>query len=240
MYEWRKGLADAASRVRPTGVGEYIRLRGVSRLANAHARIGAVVVDVGGGPGLLMPRLRRDLRASYTVIDSVPSGLGRRLGGDIFDLPIPDGSADVLVCSDVLEHVEDDRALVRHLVTKLAAGGLLVIHVPALRESPLPGFEVARARAEANDLQPHPHVRDGYTPLALAEMLAEASPQASQAAVRTSFTSGQTLVADIDWLLWNRRLTFLRPLTFALARLMRAEPGPSRYTAGLMGTVEVE
>jgi SAM-dependent methyltransferase len=43
---------------------------------------------------------------------------------------LPRGPFDIIVCSHVLEHVPDDRALLRALRNRLAPGGILVIFVP--------------------------------------------------------------------------------------------------------------
>jgi SAM-dependent methyltransferase len=49
---------------------------------------------------------------------------------DITEIPHPDASFDAIVCSHVLEHVEDDRAAMRELVRVLKPGGFCVLLVP--------------------------------------------------------------------------------------------------------------
>jgi len=225
--------------LQPTGIGIYIRLRHAARLINAIAEQGATVVDVGGGEGLLIHRLRPDLRPGYTVVDAMPDGLGHRLTGDITNLPVGDSSVEMLVCTDVLEHVADDRALVRHMVTKVASGGTMIIHVPALRKSLIPGFEEARRNAEAIDDQPFPHVRDGYTHAGLLEMLNSSVPGGSKVHVEPSFTPAQTVISDIDWLLWARGLSPFRIPGILWARMMRGSAASSRNSAGLLGVIRL-
>lgn len=49
---------------------------------------------------------------------------------DITDLPFPDDRWDVIVCSHVLEHVNDDSSALKELRRVLAPGGRVVFIVP--------------------------------------------------------------------------------------------------------------
>lgn len=50
---------------------------------------------------------------------------------DLMDLPFPDASFDVVICSHVLEHVPDDRAAMAELARVLTPGGRALVLVPA-------------------------------------------------------------------------------------------------------------
>ncbi|MBP8981281.1 MAG: class I SAM-dependent methyltransferase [Syntrophobacterales bacterium] len=50
--------------------------------------------------------------------------------GDVTRLPFADGIFDVVVCSEVLEHIPDGKAAVREIVRILKPGGDLVVSVP--------------------------------------------------------------------------------------------------------------
>jgi ubiquinone/menaquinone biosynthesis C-methylase UbiE len=50
---------------------------------------------------------------------------------DLTKCPLPDQSIDAVVLLNVLEHIEDDAAAVRHLYRILKPGGVAVIEVPA-------------------------------------------------------------------------------------------------------------
>jgi SAM-dependent methyltransferase len=52
------------------------------------------------------------------------------LNFDIQDIPLPEASVDVIVCSHVLEHVPDDRRATRELARILRPGGTALILVP--------------------------------------------------------------------------------------------------------------
>jgi SAM-dependent methyltransferase len=100
---------------------------------------GARALDVGCGTGANGPVLAA--RAAFAVgIDAspVPLGLGERthaarLRGDANALPFPDGSFDLVVALDVLEHLDDDAGGARELYRVLRPGGVALIFVPALR-----------------------------------------------------------------------------------------------------------
>ena len=52
------------------------------------------------------------------------------LQGDAYDLPFPDGAFDVVICSEVLEHLEAVERAVAELDRVLAPGGTLAVSVP--------------------------------------------------------------------------------------------------------------
>jgi len=101
--------------------------------------VGARALDVGCGTGANGPVLAT--RAAFSVgIDAsrIPLGLGERthtarLRGDATALPFPDGSFDLVVALDVLEHLDDDANGAREVRRVLRPGGVAVIFVPALQ-----------------------------------------------------------------------------------------------------------
>jgi ubiquinone/menaquinone biosynthesis C-methylase UbiE len=50
--------------------------------------------------------------------------------GDALHLPFPDGSFDRVICSEVLEHIPDDRSAMQELARVLRPGGTMAITVP--------------------------------------------------------------------------------------------------------------
>jgi len=96
-----------------------------------------VVADVGAGAGLLGDVLRRDRpRATYRFfepLDPLADRLEARFGTEA-RLRGPEGvhDADVVTLLDVIEHVADDRELLRTVVDPMRLDGTLVVTVPAL------------------------------------------------------------------------------------------------------------
>jgi SAM-dependent methyltransferase len=113
----------------------------VSDAIEAHRpdRVDAVL-EVGCGAGGFLAQLSR-LFPGATVRGVEPSDAARAgavaRGYDVSeglfqDLSAADGSADVLVALDVLEHCEDDSAALAEARRVLRPGGVLVLTVPAL------------------------------------------------------------------------------------------------------------
>ncbi len=54
----------------------------------------------------------------------------RTYTGSITELPFKDGSYDLIICSDVIEHIKDDARAVGELARVLSPGGTMIITVP--------------------------------------------------------------------------------------------------------------
>jgi SAM-dependent methyltransferase len=76
----------------------------------------------------LEQRLRRVPDLRYVTTDLDP-GKGE-LQLDITCLALEDGAFDAILCSHVLEHVEDDAAAIRELYRVVAPGGWVIVMVP--------------------------------------------------------------------------------------------------------------
>ncbi|MCW2678557.1 MAG: Methyltransferase type 11 [Modestobacter sp.] len=103
----------------------------------------AVLVDLACGGGLMAPHVQR-LGYRHVGVDIGVAGLrtAREPGvsavrGSVLEVPLADGCADVVVCGEVLEHVEDDVAVLAECARLLVPGGVLVID--AIADSRLAG-----------------------------------------------------------------------------------------------------
>jgi 2-polyprenyl-6-hydroxyphenyl methylase / 3-demethylubiquinone-9 3-methyltransferase len=94
---------------------------------------GGVLVDLACGGGLMAPHAAR-LGYRHVGIDLGLPGLelGRAHGmlpvrGSVLAVPLADGCADVVVAGEILEHVDDDVAVLAECARLLRPGGTLVI-----------------------------------------------------------------------------------------------------------------
>jgi SAM-dependent methyltransferase len=99
----------------------------------------ATVVDIGTGTGANL-RLLRDMGfARVTGIDPsieaahwcTEKGLGSVREGDIRALPLADQSVDLVLATDVVEHVNEDVTALSEICRILRPGGIALITVPA-------------------------------------------------------------------------------------------------------------
>ena len=103
-------------------------------LLRRHAKPGDRVLDVGVGLGRLLGRFGEFERYGMDVsMDYLKRARG--LGLEVCcaraeDMPYADGFFDVVVSTDVLEHVVDVNASVEAMRRVLRPGGLLVVRVP--------------------------------------------------------------------------------------------------------------
>jgi len=76
----------------------------------------------------LQSELMKSPNVSYLSADRSSSLAMTRM--DITDIQFPDASFDVILCSHVLEHVDDDRRAMRELHRVLRPGGWAILQVP--------------------------------------------------------------------------------------------------------------
>ena len=125
---------DAAYRRRTRRILEWIA-----------AAPGGAVLDAGCGRAFTLSHLRAaspvravgcDRRLDHLAIGrrALAEDPGVRLvAADLARLPFTPGSFDAVIASEVLEHVADDRAVLRGLADLLRPGGLVAITVPNAR-----------------------------------------------------------------------------------------------------------
>ena len=98
--------------------------------------VGAEILDAGCGSGCNLEWLARfgamtGLELSDDSLEYARQrGVGSIVAGSVEEIPLPDESFDLVTSFDVIEHVDDRRAL-RELHRVLRPGGHLLVSVPA-------------------------------------------------------------------------------------------------------------
>jgi SAM-dependent methyltransferase len=113
-------------------------------------------LDVGCGDGALASVIRRQLNLSVAGVDTNQKGVElakatfaeHGLAGQFkvistYDTGFPDDSFSAAVCSEVIEHVDDPRAMLREVIRVLVPGGRLILTTPIrLSEHPFDPMHV--------------------------------------------------------------------------------------------------
>ncbi len=141
--------------------------------------------------------------------------------GNLEALPFR-GQFDLIISADVLEHIEDDRIVLRNLFRALRPGGHLILTSPSIPQRK--HLALVRWRERRIGFQPsdYGHVRDGYSQNDIEEKFLEAGGLP----VRFLFTYGffGTLAFDIFFVIGDNRpnpivFGICFPLLLALAWL---------------------
>lgn len=102
---------------------------------------GASILDVGTSTGTNLRMLKSLGFRNVTGLDSSPEAirycaekdLGTVQQGDICNLPFPDATFDLILATDIIEHVDEDATALLELSRALRPGGHILITVPAFQ-----------------------------------------------------------------------------------------------------------
>ena len=210
-----------------------------------------LVMDVGCGTGANLSHVEGRFPGAHTVgLDfdagaltycrARPVGKGL-LRGDGTRLPLRDASVDCITALDIIEHFDDDGALVREFLRALKPGGELVASVPAYPSlwSPHDEFLHHRRRYRSGELQAKLRAAGfeviashGFNffllpPIALVRWIKSrrrARPSAAGSEAQTDFFElprpFNALLAGLFWV--EERVTRLVPVPFGVSLLVRA------------------
>lgn len=130
LAEFRQAASQASGGRSHDGIRRL-----VLRLLERHGAAGALL-DFGAGRGDLLTDLAGDARFHrlggvdlYPRDERVPAAVEWWTTDLNEPLPVPDGW-DVVVCSEVIEHLENPRQTFRTIASLLRPGGLLVLTMP--------------------------------------------------------------------------------------------------------------
>jgi SAM-dependent methyltransferase len=103
-------------------------------LIRRYVRSGGTILDVGVGLGHLLaefPELRRfGMDISWGYLEIAKAAGIEVCFARIEDMPYREGAFDVVVCTDVLEHVFDLNLCCAKLLAAVKPGGLVIVRVP--------------------------------------------------------------------------------------------------------------
>lgn len=100
------------------------------RESAAQLQPGAILLDVGGRGKPYAEYFRNRVQWHF-VIDIEP-GISVDLVGDARHLPVVDGSVDVVLCTQVIEHIPEPVPVLNEILRVLRPGGTLILSVPAI------------------------------------------------------------------------------------------------------------
>lgn len=198
--------------------------------------------DAGGGEGAFAYYVARRFPSWRIVVgDNADTALARgerikaRLGlanlevrrVDLRD-PGDEGCYDVIVCADVLEHIEDDDVVVEHLAHALKPGGVLVVTAPSVPQPRHLALVARRERRIGFAPCDYGHVRPGYSTDDVRRMFGNVGLEPEK--VGTTFGRFGTLMFDLFFVTGDNRpnpllYAVLFPLYLGLAALDLVFPG---------------
>ncbi len=150
------------------------KVREVARLVGPTQ--GLRCLDLGSDNGVVSLLLRRGggRWASGDLTEEAVASIRDLVGDDVHlveghRLPFPDASFDRVAVVDMLEHVPDEAAFVGELARITRPGGRLVINTPNLKHTRLRRLRHALGQTD----EKHGHLRAGYTPDRLRELLGD-------------------------------------------------------------------
>ena len=206
--------------------------------------------DAGGGEGAFAFHVARRFPAWRVVIaDNEEKTIARALrikralrldNLEIRDVdlraPGEENEYDIVICADVLEHIEEDGLVVKHLGQALKPGGALLVtspSVPQPRHLPLVAWRERRIGFDPSD---YGHVRQGYSEERLRALFESAGLAVES--VRRTFGPAGTLMFDLFFVTGDSRphplvYAALFPLYMALSIV--DVMGPARGGAAIFG-----
>ena len=116
---------------------DRLDLRPNSRLLDVGCGTGRHLLELSRHPATLvgLDFARDDLRVMRYILDLTEkerpvAATMHAVQGDGERLPFPDDAFDQVICTETLEHVPDDRAILCELMRVLKPGGVLAVSVP--------------------------------------------------------------------------------------------------------------
>ncbi|MEX0594192.1 MAG: class I SAM-dependent methyltransferase, partial [Balneolaceae bacterium] len=140
-----------------------------------------------------------------------------------------DSGYDLILCIDVLEHIEEDREVLRRLQRALKPGGTLMIHSPS-------HLSAEDAMGEEDSFVDE-HARAGYSDAELREKLISSSLQVERTGYTYGFWGHLSWVWTVKWpMLWLTRFGMSGLLLVLPWYLITFLPGMAMNALDLFGS----
>ncbi len=110
---------------------------------------------------------------------------------------------DVVICSDVLEHIEDDELVVQNLARSLKPRGVVILTSPSIPQRKHLPLVARRERQIGFHPSDYGHVRDGYAKKDMYRMFADANLEVN--AIRWTYGRFGTLMFDLFFITGDSR-----------------------------------
>jgi SAM-dependent methyltransferase len=207
-------------------VGLRIRGRNIFSLIPKRKRYHKIL-DAGSGPGVFSFELgRRFPEAEVLGIDLLPDAISackaiaEKTGSTNVDFKnvsiaqiADENSFDLIICVDILEHIEDDMAALGSLYNATAPGGTLLLHVPSLYRR----YPVFKRRI---NFDVPTHVRPGYEVSEITGKVKETGFSIANSGLTYGFF--ETLANNISYLITGARMKnkLLYSIVFPLLNLV--------------------
>lgn len=194
------------------------------------------VLDAGGGEGAFAYYLARSFPGwKIAVVDDSEPAMARgreikkKLALENLELRKKDLTAldetnryDLVICSDVLEHIQADDVVVESLARALKPNGVVIITSPSVPQPKHLSLVAWREKKIGFTPEDYGHVRDGYSESRLQELFESAGLNVKQ--VRWTFGKFGTLMFDLFFVTGDNKpnpvvYALLFPLYMALSAL---------------------
>ena len=125
--------------------GTLLRWYALKSILKAEIKNGLVILDIGGYDGYISYNLKKIFpNVKITVVDMDKSGLelAKKRGLDTtcasaLELPIEDNQVDLVLCLDLIEHVQEDNKIVKEISRVLKKDGKVILTTPMQNGSEL-------------------------------------------------------------------------------------------------------
>jgi len=182
----------------------HSRIRNPIVFSMLQIKRGDKVLDLGSGTGYFSEKICKENTTTFCLdiaLDNLLS-IKKREKKDLFlinsgaeKLPLKNELFDKILCSEVLEHIQEDKKALKEIARILRPGGIFVITVPC-SEFRFPSLINILGVKTVHDYEgPEKHYRKGYTVDELSEALSEVGLVVSEHRYFSHFFS--KLILDI-------------------------------------------